>query len=126
MAPAKLIKNQKTSTKPSATSGAERKAKASPKPAGDSAERQRLMILNMFFDEDNDGDGFIALVKHCRIDLAACDGSAKQLMNVIAGHYRIAKGRYDIDRAANDLLTYPPMAEYIEEQKAKKARRAKR
>jgi hypothetical protein len=36
--------------------------------AGPTAEEQRNMILGMFFDEGNDADGFLALVKHCRID----------------------------------------------------------
>jgi hypothetical protein len=62
------------------------------KPAG-SAEMQRNMILNMFFDEDNDADGFLALVKHCGIDLAACNGDVKQAPNVIAAHYRLKRGK---------------------------------
>ena len=63
--------NAKTA-KTSACNRAEPKA-ATVKTAGNSAEEQRGMILSMFF-EDNDADGFIALVKHCKIDLAACDG----------------------------------------------------
>jgi hypothetical protein len=62
------------------------------------------MILSMFFSEgDDDGEGFLALVDHCGIDLAACHGDVHQIPNVIAGHYCIKKGCYDIDRAANDL-----------------------
>ena len=97
-------------------SGAERKAELTP-------ADQNNMILNMFFDEDNDADGFLALIKHCRIDLAACDGDTKQIPNVIAAHYRLAKGRYDIDRAANDLLTFPTIAAAIKERQARMARR---
>ena len=83
------------------------------------AAEQRNMILSMFFD-GQDAEDFVALVTHCRIDLAACNGDAKQLTNVIAAHYRIARGHYDIDRAANDLVTFPPVAERIAKLKAGK------
>ena len=83
------------------------------------AAEQRNTILNMFFDGD-DANSFIALAKHCRIDLAACDGEVKQVPNVIAAHYRVAQGRYDIDRAACDLATFPPVAARIAELKARK------
>jgi hypothetical protein len=42
-------------------------------------------------------------------------------MNVIAGHYRLKQGKYDIDRAARDLATFPPIAARIEELKAQRA-----
>jgi hypothetical protein len=90
-------------------------------------KEQRNMILAMFFSEgDDDGEGFLALVDHCGIDLAACHGDVRQIPNVIAGHYRIKKGCYDIDRDANDLLTYPPVAARIAELEAQKAKDAKR
>jgi hypothetical protein len=91
------------------------------------AEDQRNSILAMFFDDhDDDGESFLALVDHCGIDLAACHGDVRQIPNVIAGHYRIKKGCYDIDRAANDLLTFPPVAARIAELEAQKAKDAKR
>ncbi len=100
------------------------KAKTAPKAkARETAAEQRNMILSMFFDEDNDADGFLDLVKHCRIDLAACAGDTMQLPNVIAAHYRLAKGRYDIARAANDLRTYPPIAARVNELRMKMAGR---
>ena len=90
-------------------------------------KEQRNMILAMFFSEDDDdGEGFLALVDHCGIDLAACHGDVKQIPNVIAAHYRLAQGRYDIDRAAHDLLTYPPVAARIKELEAQKRRARKR
>ncbi len=98
------------------------KAKGNPK--AETAEEQRNMILAMFFD-DHGADGFLDLVKHCRNDLTACDGDTKQIPNVILGHYRISRGRYDIDRAANDLLTFPPVAARIAELKAQRVRREK-
>jgi hypothetical protein len=90
------------------------------------AEQKRDMILAMFFsDSDDDSTRFLALVDHCGIDLTACDGDVKQIPNVIAAHYRLAQGRYDIDRAAHDLLTYPPVAARIKELEAEKRRARK-
>jgi hypothetical protein len=88
------------------------------------AQEQRNMVLAPFFDEDVDAEDFLALVDHAGIDLKAAHGDVKQIPNIIAAHYRIAKGRYDIDRVANDLLTFPPIAASIRELQAKK--RAKR
>ena len=90
-------------------------------------KEQRNMILSMFFSEgDDDGEGFLELVDHCGIDLSACHGDVMQIPNVIAAHYRLAQGRYDIDRAAHDILTYPPVAARIAELEAQKAKDAKR
>jgi hypothetical protein len=90
-------------------------------------KEQRNMILAMFFSEDDDdGEGFLALVEHCGIDLAACHGDVHQIPNVIAGHYRIKKRCYDIDRAANDLLTFAPVAARIAELEAQTAKDAER
>jgi hypothetical protein len=89
------------------------------------AAEQKDLILSYFFDGD-DGDHFLALCDHAKIDLGACNGDAKQIPNIIAAHYRIAQGRYDLDRAANDLLTFPPIAARIAELKAKKGKGRKR
>jgi hypothetical protein len=87
--------------------------------------KQRNMILAMFFsDSDDDGTHFLSLVDHCGIDLTACHGDVKQIPSVIAAHYRLARGRYDINRAAHDLLTYPPVAARIAELEAQKAKDA--
>jgi hypothetical protein len=102
------------------THGATREAG---RPAKLTAAEQCGMILSMFFDEDGDADGFIALVNHCGIDLAACHGDVKQLPKLIAAHYRLQRGTYDIDRAARDLATFPPIAARIEELMARRATR---
>jgi hypothetical protein len=83
---------------------------------------QRNLILNTFFDEDDDGERFLALIDHAGIDLSAAGGDVRRIPAVILGHYRIKKGCYDIDRAANDLLTYPPAAARIAELEAQKAK----
>jgi hypothetical protein len=89
------------------------------------AAQQKDLILSYFFDGD-DGDHFLAHCDHARIDLGACNGDVKLISNIIAAHYRTAKGRYDLDRAANDLLTFPPIAARIAELKAKKGKGRKR
>ena len=86
-------------------------------------KEQRSMIVATFFgydDDDDDGERFLALVDHCGIDLSACDGDVKQIPNVILAHYRISRGRYDLDRVARDLLSYPPIAARIKELEAQK------
>ena len=87
--------------------------------------KQRKLILDVFFDSD-DPETFLALVDHAGIDLAAAAGDVKQIPDVILGHYRIKKGCYDIDRATNDLLTFPPVAAHIAGLEAQKAKDAKR
>ncbi len=89
------------------------------------AEQQKDLILSYFFDGDK-ADNFLALVDHAKIDLGACNGDVKQISNIIAAHYCVAKRRNDLDRAANDLLTFPPIAARIEELKAQKVKSAKR
>ena len=80
------------------------------------AAEQRNLILDMFLDGD-DQHNFLALIEHTGIDLAAAGGDIRRVADVILGHYRKKKGCYDIDRAAADLATFPPVA-YIAELKA--------
>ena len=96
-------------------------------PSRETAEEQRALVMAMFLDSagDDNGERVLALIDHCGIDLAACNGDVKQVPNVIAAHYRVGRG-YDIDRAAHDLLTYPPVAARIEELEAQKRRAGKR
>jgi hypothetical protein len=90
-----------------------------------SATEQRNLILDVFFDCDADADFCLALIDHASIDLAATAGDVKRIPDVIVAHYRVAKGRYDLDRAAQDLLSFPPIAARIKELKAQKATRRK-
>jgi hypothetical protein len=82
------------------------------------AAEQRNLILDMFFDGD-DQENFLALIEHTGIDLAAPGGDIKRVPHVILGHYRAKKGCYDIERAANDLAIFPPVAAYVAELKAR-------
>lgn len=82
------------------------------------AAEQRILILDMFLDGD-DPENFLALIEHTGIDLAAAGGDIRRVPDVILGHYRVKKGCYDIERAANDLATFPPVAAYIAELEAR-------
>ena len=81
------------------------------------AAAQKTLILDMFFDGD-DPENFCALIEHTGIDLSAAGGDVRRVPDVIFGHYRVKKGCYDIDRAANDLATFPRVAGYIAELEA--------
>ena len=89
------------------------------------AAEQRNLILDMFLDGDDQQD-LLALIEHTGIDLAAAGGDIRRVADVILGHYRIKKGCYDIDRAANDLVTFPPVAAYVAELKTRQGNDAQR
>ena len=95
---------------------------ATPETKECTAAEQRNLILVMFLDGD-DPENFLALIEHTGIDLAAASGDISRLPDVILGHYRVKKGCYDIDHAANDLTTFPPVAAYIAELEARKGNR---
>jgi len=82
------------------------------------AAEQRILILDMFLDGD-DPENFLALIEHTGIDLAAAGGDIRRVPDVILGHYRVKKGCYNVERAANDLATFPPVAPYIAELEAR-------
>lgn len=59
-------------------------------------------------------DDLVSYLEHVKFDLGAMrDG--RDLMPAWLGHYRSAAGRYDVDRACNDLATWPPIASRIAE-----------
>lgn len=76
------------------------------------SNEQRDFILNIFADFADEPETLIDFVEHAGMDLHALP-SAADLPAMIAGHYRIKKGEYDVDRAANDLLTWPPVASAV-------------
>jgi hypothetical protein len=82
-------------------------------------DTDRAIILAWFRDFQEEGDEELArFVVHCGIDIDAADN----IEDAIAAHYRLPGGRFDIDRAASDLGTYPPVAARIEELRAEKAK----
>ena len=73
------------------------------------------ILLGHFIDEAENSDG--GFFEHIGLPADASWGEFRR-------HYD-KDGVPDIDRAANDLFTYPPIAERVEELKAEKARSEK-
>jgi len=83
------------------------------------AEQKNLIlgIVSSFVDDDgskNSVDEFFKYLEHIDFDVTAIK-DVKELPNALLGHYRIVKGKYDTDRAGNDLATYGPIAARIRE-----------
>jgi hypothetical protein len=51
-------------------------------------------------------------LEHVGFDAGAISTSG-ELLPAWLGHYRIGQGTYDTDRAAKDLLTWPPIARHV-------------
>ena len=69
-----------------------------------------------FFDfakSDDDGD-LLSLLDHIGFDFRAIS-NVLELPAAIVAKYRLKTGKYDLDRAANDLATWPPVAARIAE-----------
>lgn len=78
-------------------------------------EEQRALILEMFADFADKGDERGELrrfLEHVGFDLC-CVQDIRELPAALLGHYRLAKGNYDVDRACMDLLTWPPISKAI-------------
>lgn len=72
---------------------------------------QRGMILN-FFEDFAENDKLLEYMEHVGFEIESVTAE-KELPDAIAGHYRIKNGEYDIDRAALDFMTWPPIARAI-------------
>ena len=69
-----------------------------------------------FFDfakSDDDGD-LLSLLDHIGFDFRAIS-NVRELPAAIVAKYRLKTGKYDLDRAANDLATWPPIVARIAE-----------
>jgi hypothetical protein len=78
--------------------------------------KQKGIILSIFADfaeSDDDGD-LLSYLDHIGFDLRAIS-HVKELPAAFVAKYRLKSGKYDLDRAANDLVTWPPIAARIEE-----------
>jgi hypothetical protein len=84
----------------------------------DANESDGITILEYFRDcQEHGGDEALArYVVHCGIDIDAAD----DMEDAILAHYRMASGALDIERAATDLATYPPVANRIRELREQK------
>ena len=77
-------------------------------------DEQKAMILSMVSDFAGEGQDPTDFLDHIGFDWGLISRQ-RDLVPAILGHYRIKQGVYDIDRAANDLATYPPIASRIVE-----------
>lgn len=77
---------------------------------------QKCIIINILVSFAADADEFVEFCEHAGFNLRVI-GKPENLMPAWLGHYRIKAGAYDVDRACNDLATWPPIAARIEELK---------
>jgi hypothetical protein len=81
-----------------------------------SPKDQKNIIISIFVDfaeSDDDGD-LLSYLDHIGFDLRVI-GHIRELPAAFVANYRIKTGKYDVDRAANDLTTWPPIAARIAE-----------
>jgi hypothetical protein len=83
---------------------------------------QRRMILWPFVDALENGgiDELFAYLRHVGVCLAYVDTKTPDLQAAILLHYQVGAKRYDIERAARDVATYPRIARRIEELRSKR------
>lgn len=79
-----------------------------------SSQEQADMIVALLADfcEPEMIDQLGEYLQHVGFDLAAL-GRPQDLTAAWLGHYRIRQRVYDVDRAFNDLASYPPIASEI-------------
>jgi hypothetical protein len=77
---------------------------------------QKNIILSIFADfaeSDDDGD-LLSFLDHVGFDLRVIS-DVRELPAAFVATYRLKSGKYDLNRAANDLATWPPIAARIAE-----------
>lgn len=79
-----------------------------------SRQEQENIILNILDDFCTDADTLFRYLDHARFDIGSIS-HAREIPVAFLGHYRIKAGVYDVDRACNDLATWPPIAALIVE-----------
>jgi hypothetical protein len=81
-------------------------------------------VLAVFADyAAHDVEQLVDFLYHCQIDLEPFRAKKAELPDIIAAHFYIRPGVYDIDRLAELLVTFPPMAAQIREMEAESAAR---
>jgi hypothetical protein len=77
---------------------------------------EKNIILGILFDfaEGDEDGGLLSYLDHVGFDLRAIS-HLKELPSAFVAKYRLKTGKYDLDRAANDLATWPPIAARIAE-----------
>jgi hypothetical protein len=82
----------------------------------------REQILAVFADyAEHDVNKLSDFLQHCQIDLEPVLNKSAELPDVIASHFYLRPGVYDLDRLAHLLATFPPIAARIREIEAEKA-----
>lgn len=82
-------------------------------------------FIDMIENRNDEGEAFVGFLDHCGIDVSGVTNIETQLLDCVAAHYFIRPGVYDLDRVANHLITWPPIATRIaeiQEQQARKGR----
>ncbi len=81
-------------------------------------QEQKDLILYFLAMVVTDPDSVGAYSRHVGFDVDAVR-SADEFEKGWLAHYCLKRGQYDVDRAARDALTWPPIARYIEERLSK-------
>jgi hypothetical protein len=85
---------------------------------------ERDQVLAAFADfAEHDVDGLVAFLHHCQIDLEPYLAKKAELPDIIAAHFYVRPGVYDIARLGELLATFPPIAARIREREAEMASR---
>jgi hypothetical protein len=82
---------------------------------------QKGIIISILTNFADDAYRLISYLDHIGFDHCALT-SPRDLEAAVLGHYRVKVGRYDVDRACNDLATWPPIATRIAELMSKKSK----
>lgn len=85
-------------------------------------KEQKGIILEILCDFAGEGTIVLKYLDHVGFDLRTIS-HAKQLASAYLGHYRLRNGQYDVDRALDDLVTWPPIASRIVELQAEETER---
>ena len=82
----------------------------------------REQVLAVFADyAEHDVEQLVEFLQHCQIDLEPYLAKKAELPDIIAAHFYVRPGVYDIARLGELLATFPPIAARIRELEAEKA-----
>ena len=84
-------------------------------------DEQKNIIVGILLDflQDEDAENLGSYLRHVGFDVRAVPDTAA-LPAAWAAHYRVKQGIYDVERAINDLATWPPIAARIAELRAER------
>ena len=92
------------------------------RPLKDCHMAAREQVLVVFADyAEHDVEQLVEFLQHCQIDLEPYLAKKAELPDIIAAHFYVRPGVYDIARLGELLATFPPIAARIRELEAEKA-----